>query len=48
MDHDLESMPAEQRPGADVDTHATYPGEGAEKTWEHKLGEGCKKVGHGG
>lgn len=27
---------------------ATYPGEGMEKAWEHKAGEGCKKVGHGG
>jgi hypothetical protein len=27
---------------------ATYPGEGLEKAWEHKSGEGCKKVGHGG
>lgn len=27
---------------------AVYPGEGAEKAWEHKSGEGCKKVGHGG
>jgi hypothetical protein len=27
---------------------ATYPGEGLEKVWEHKSGEGCKKVGHGG
>jgi len=26
----------------------TYPDEGTEKTWEHKKGEGCKKVGHGG
>ena len=27
---------------------AAYPGEGADKTWEHRPGEGCKKVGHGG
>ncbi len=27
---------------------AVYPGEGTEKAWEHKPGEGCKKVGHGG
>ena len=26
----------------------TYPGEGTEKAWEHKSGDGCKKVGHGG
>ena len=25
-----------------------YPGEGTEKAWEHKSGEGCKKVGRGG
>lgn len=27
---------------------AVYPGEGTEKAWEHKNGEGCKRVGHGG
>jgi hypothetical protein len=25
-----------------------YPGEGLEKAWEHRVGEGCKKVGYGG
>lgn len=27
---------------------AVYPGEGLEKAWEHKGGEGCKKAGSGG
>jgi hypothetical protein len=27
---------------------AVYPGEGLEKAWEHRVGEGCKKVGHDG
>ena len=27
---------------------AVYSGEGLEKAWEHRAGEGCKKVGQGG